>query len=96
MLGICGEYIIESTNTTDNIVDKIKKYEMQFSSNNLPTPFVIKKIGILVEADCTVKINGRPFIIKQDSPLEIGYNIMDIFSIVSDTSNVKLTVRYLY
>lgn len=95
MLGTCGEVIIENTNTTDDIIETIKAYENNFNTP-LPSPFIIKKIGIKPSADCIVKINGRDFKIKYGEVLEFGYNIFDIKSIIAQTNNVELTIRYLY
>lgn len=91
MLGTCGEYIIDSTNTTDDIVELIKTSESITYS-----PFVIKKIGIKCESDCEVKINDKSFNLTANEPLEFGYDIWDILSIVAVTTNVKMVIRYLY
>lgn len=97
MLGTCGEYIVNSTNTTDDIIDKIKEYEVGLSSNVvLPSPFIIKKIGIKANNECSIQLNGRTFVIEANSTLEFGYNVFDIRSIVLQTEGVKLTIRYLY
>ena len=97
MLGTCGEYIINSTNTTDDIADKIRDYELGLGSNvALLSPFVIKKIGIKANSECSIKLNGRSFVIEANNTLEFGYNVFDIISIVAQTEGVKLTIRYLY
>ena len=95
MLGTCGEVIIKGTLNTEEIVDVIKDYESNFVTH-LPSPFIIKKIGIKPSADCVVKINGRDFNIKSDEVLEFGYNVFDIKSIVAQTEGIDLTIRYLY
>jgi hypothetical protein len=96
MLGTCGEYIVESTNTTDNVVEKIREYEVGLGFATIPSPLVIKKIGIKVSAECILKINGRDFNLEANGTLEFGYNVCDIRSIVAQTEGVKLTIRYLY
>jgi hypothetical protein len=96
MLGTCGEYIVESTNTTDNVVEKIREYEVGLGLNTVPSPLVIKKIGIKVSAECILKINGRDFNLEANGTIEFGYNVCDIRSIVAQTEGVKLTIRYLY
>lgn len=97
MLGTCGEYIIDSTNATEDIADKIREYELKLGSNiALLSPFVIKKIGIKANSECSIKLNGRTFIIEANGTLEFGYNVFDIMSIVAQTEGVKLTIRYLY
>ena len=97
MIGTCGEYIIDSTNTTDDIIDKIKEYELSLDSNIvLPSPFIIKKIGIRPNSDSAIKLNGRVFNIKGNETLEFGYNYFDITSIIAQTEGVQLVIRYLY
>lgn len=96
MLGTCGEYIVESTNTTDNVVEKIREYEVGLGFNTIPSPFIIKKIGIKVSAECILKINGRDFNLEENGTLEFGYNVCDIRSIIAQTKGVKMTIRYLY
>lgn len=96
MLGTCGEYIIDSTNTTDDIINKIKEYESGLGLNTLPTPFIIKKIGIKANGECSIKLNGRTFVIEANGTLEFGYNVFDVKSIIAQTEGVKLTIRYLY
>ena len=96
LLGICGEYIVNSTNTIDNLVDKIKEYELELSTDTLPSPFILKKIGIKADSDCIVKINNRNFTIKENEALEIGYGLCNICNVVAQTDGVGLTIRYLY
>ena len=96
MLGTCGEYIVESTNTTDNVVEKIREYEGGLGLNTIPSPLVIKKIGIKVSAECVLKINGRNFNIEENGTIEFGYNVCNILSIIAQTEGVKLIIRYLY
>ena len=91
MLGTCGEYIISSTNTTDDIVKLIKT-----SENINYSPFIIKKIGIKCDNDCELKINNKLFYLSANEPLEFGYDVWDITSIISATKGVKMVVRYLY
>lgn len=95
MLGTCGEYIVNSSNTVDNIVDKIKSYELSLGVKT-PSPLVIKKIGIKVDKECVLKINKRNFNLEANGVLEFGYNVFDITSIIAQTQGVKIIVRYLY
>jgi hypothetical protein len=97
MLGTCGEYIVGSTNTTDNIINNIKEYELGLGANiTLPSPFIIKKIGIKADSECSISLNGRNFTIEANDTLELGYNVFDVKSIVAQTEGVKLIIRYLY
>ncbi len=97
MLGTCGEYIVANTNDTNDIVDSIKEYELTLGlSPLLSNPFIIKKIGIKASDKCNISINGRNFSLEANEPLEFGFNVFDVTSIVSKTKNVKLTIRYLY
>lgn len=98
MIGTCGEYIVNSTNTTDDIINKIKEYELSLGGvNSLTSPFTIRKIGIKSESDCTIKINrNRLFTLKKNEPLEFAYNVFDVTSLIAQTQGVKLTIRYLY
>lgn len=96
MLGTCGEYIVASTNTTDNIVDLIKQNEVDLGFKYLPNPFILKKIGIKSDSTCKIEINKHAFELSPNDSLEIGYNMMDISSIKSQNSGVKLIIRYLY
>lgn len=97
MLGVCGEYTIGSTNSTDNIINSIKEYELGLRKNViLPSPFIIKKIGIKVNKECSIKLNGRTFTIESNGVLEFAYGMFDITSIVVQTEGVKLIIRYLY
>jgi hypothetical protein len=97
MLGTCGEYIVTSTNDTDNLVDIIQKHELTLGVNPVWLyPFSIKKIGIKASAKCDISINGRKFTLEANEPLEFGFGVFDVTSIVSQTPNVKLTIRYLY
>lgn len=95
MLGTCGEYIVNSSNTVDNIINKIKDYEARLGVNP-PNPFIIKKIGIKVDKNCVLNINKRTFNLEANSTLEFGYNVFDITSIIAQTQGVKIIVRYLY
>lgn len=97
MLGTCGEYIVTNTNDTDNIVDLIKEHELNLGfCSTLSNPFIIKKIGIKASTKCDIIINGRKFTLGANDPLEFGYNVFDITSIIAQTKSVKLTIRYLY
>ena len=95
MIGTVGEYIIESTSSTTEIVADIKAYEKTLGLNTLPSDFVIKKIGIKPSDSCTVTINGRPIVVDKNDTIEFDYGIIDISSLyISD--GVKVAIRDLY
>lgn len=97
MLGTCNEFTVTSTNITDNIVDVIKEQELNLGRNLASlSPFVIKKIGIKASKHCEIKINKSTFVIEANEPLEFGYGVFDVTSIIAQTEGVKLTIRYLY
>lgn len=96
VLGVCGEYIVTSTNNTDDIIDDIREQELTLCHGLVSTnPFVIKKIGIKAYQQCKIKINERTFVIEANDTLEFGYDVFDITSIVAQTDGVKLVIRYL-
>lgn len=95
MLGTCGEYIVAATNSTDEIVEQIKEYEKALTEY-IPSPFIIRKIGIKTDIECTLIINGREFIIDQNGVLEFGYDMFNVTSIVAQTEGANLKIRYLY
>lgn len=99
--GNVGEYNIDSTNTTDNVVDKIKEYELSFEDNGYlqenADNFGIKNLGIRNDSgnNVVVNINNRPFTILASSALNLPHIEM-IKSIVFETSGAKVCVRYVY
>ena len=97
MLGTCNEFIVASTNVTDNIIDAIKEQELNLGRNLASSStFVIKKIGIKVSKYCEIKINESTFVIEANDTLEFGYDVFDVTSVIAQTEDVKLTIRYLY
>ena len=44
MLGTIGEYIVDSANTENNIVDLILQQEKDLGNEYLPNPFILKKV----------------------------------------------------
>lgn len=99
--GNFGEYNVAATNTTDNIVEKIKEYELSFDDSKYleenAESFAIKNLGIRNDAnsDIVVKVNGRPFTILAGTALNLPYIEM-INSVVFATAGVKVSVRYVY
>lgn len=96
MLGTVGEYIVESTNTEDNIVELIEQQQLDLGFEFLPQPFLLKKLGIKSDSTCELLINKNVFVISENEPLEIGYNLMDVYNIKSNTAGIRLIIRYLY
>ena len=72
MLGTCGEYIINSANTDDNIVDLIKQNETGLGLKYLPKPFILKKLGIKSDSTCKIQINKHTFEISANEPSRIA------------------------
>lgn len=99
--GNVGEYNIDSTNTTDNVVEKIKEYELSFEDNGYlqdnANDFGIKNIGIRNDSgnDVIVNINSRPFTILAGTALNLPHIEM-IKNVVFKTSGAKVCVRYVY
>lgn len=99
--GNVGEYNIDSTNTTDNVVEKIKEYELSFEDNKYlqenADNFGIKNLGIRNDSgiDVIVGINNRPFTILAGTALNLPHIEM-IKSVVFETSGAKVCVRYVY
>lgn len=96
MLGTVSEYIVNSSNTTDNIVDLIKAQEMQQSPSLVPNNFLLKKLGILSDTDGSIYINNKLLTLIKNQSLELGYGLSDVYSIKANTSGMKLIIRYLY
>lgn len=99
--GRFGEYNINSTNTTDNVVNKIKEYELSFNDSDylkeLKEDFMLKNIGIrnASTSDIIVSVNNRPFTILVGAALNLPYLEM-IESIVFKTSGAMVSIRYVY
>lgn len=91
----CGEWTVNPTNLSDNIVTIIFQQEQNLSPNEGLIPSVLKKIGIQVSEDCTVCVNNRDFEVKANSPLELGYGYIDVTQIKAKTAGVIMTVRYI-
>ena len=96
MLGTIGEYIVDSANTENNIVDLILQQEKNLGNEYLPNPFILKKVGIKSDSTCSILINKHVFNLSAGEPLEIGYNMMDVYKLQSQTVGPKLVIRYLY
>ena len=95
MQRVYGEFIINET-TSDNVVSLIKGYETGLGLNEVPQNFIIRKLGIKVNAACDVEINDRKFSVTEKEPLEFGYDSIKINSIVFKTTGIKATIRYMY
>jgi hypothetical protein len=95
MQRVYGEFDINGT-TLDNIVPAIKEQELTLNLNPVPEKFLIRKLGIKVDAACDVAINGRDFSINEKEPLEFGYDMIKIDSIVFRTTGINAIVRYMY
>lgn len=95
MQRVYGEFDINGTDST-NVVQAIQKYETDLGLNAVPLNFVIRKLGIKVDAACDVAINGRDFSINEKEPLEFGYDSIKVNSIVFKTTGINAIVRYMY
>ena len=95
MQRVYGEFIINET-TEDNVVSLIQEQEVDLGLNDVPKNFIIRKLGIKVDADCSVLINGRQFLIEAGEALEFGYDSIKVNSIVFKTVGIKAVVRYMY
>lgn len=95
MQRVYGEFDINGT-TSENVVPAIKEYEVNLGLNEVPEKFVIRKLGIKVNAACDVAINGREFSINEKEPLEFGYDSIKVESIVFKTTGLNAVVRYMY
>lgn len=93
---LCGEWIVSSSNgTTDDVIPLIREQEIALSTLKDYGTFIIKKIGIKVDSDCVLLINGnREFNLKADEVLEFGYGMFDIYSLKVDRSGVGMVIRY--
>jgi len=95
MQRVYGEFDINGT-TAENVVSAIKEYELSLRLNEVPKNFVLRKLGIKVNAACDVAINGRDFSINEKEPLEFGYDSIKVDSIVFKTTGLNAIVRYMY
>lgn len=95
MQRVYGEFDINGT-TSENVVPTIKEHEVNLGLNEVPKNFVIRKLGIKVNAACDVEINGRDFSINEKEPLEFGYDSIKVHSIVFKTTGLNAIIRYMY
>ena len=95
MQKVYGEFDVNGT-TTNNIIPLIKDYETNLNLNPVPNNFVIRKLGIKVNAACDVEINGRDFSINEKEPLEFGYDSIKVHSIIFKTTGLNAVIRYMY
>jgi hypothetical protein len=95
MQKVYGEFDINGT-TSENVVSAIKEYELSLGLNPVPEKFIIRKLGIKVNAACDVAINGRDFSINEKEPLEFGYDSIKVDSIIFKTTGLNAIVRYMY
>lgn len=95
MQRVYGEYDIMGT-STDDIVQKIKEYELNLGLNAVPERFFLRKLGVRVDAACEVEVNGRAFSVIPDEPLEFGYESIKVEKLIFKTPGVNAIVRYMY
>ena len=95
MQRVYGEFDITGT-TEDNIVQSIKEYEISLGLNAVPKHFVLRKLGVKVDAACEVEVNGRVFSVLPREPLEFGYESIKVESLIFRTPGVNAIVRYMY
>ena len=95
MQRVYGEFDILGT-TADNVVQAIKEYEISLGLNAVPERFLIRKLGVKVDAACEVEVNGRPFSVTAQEPLEFGYDSIKVESLVFKTPGINAVVRYMY
>lgn len=95
MQRVYGEFDIAGT-TADEIVQKIKEYELGLGLNKVPEKFFLRKLGVKVDAACEVEVNGRAFSVLPQEPLEFGYDSIKVESLIFKTSGVNAIVRYMY
>ena len=96
MQRVYGELDFVTGTENENAVQVIKDYETGLGLNAVPDKFVLRKLGIKVDAACEVAINGRDFSINAKEPLEFGYDMIKVESIVFKTSGVNAIIRYMY
>lgn len=95
MQRVYGEYDIMGT-SIDDIVQKIKEYELNLGLNAVPERFFLRKLGVRVDAACEVEVNGRAFSVIPDEPLEFGYESIKVEKLIFRTPGVNAIVRYMY
>lgn len=95
MQRVYGEFDVNGT-TSENIVPAIRDYELSLNLNKVPENFVIRKLGIKVDAACDIAINGRDFSVTPNEPLEFGYDSIKVNSIVFKSTGINAIVRYMY
>ena len=95
MQRVYGEFIINETDL-EEVVSLIREQEVDLGLNDVPKNFMLRKLGIRVDTDCVVLINGRPFSIDAGEALEFGYDSIKVNSIVFQTVGIKAVVRYMY
>jgi hypothetical protein len=95
MQRVYGEFDINGT-TIENVIPAIKEYEINLGLNEVPKNFVLRKLGIKVNAACDVAINGRDFSITEKEPLEFGYDSIKVDSIIFKTTGLNAVIRYMY
>ena len=96
MLGTVSEYIVNSSDTTTELIDEIKAQELQSNPKLVPDNFVLKKLGILSTSNGEIYINDKLFTLIKNQSLELGYGLIDVYSLKCNTSGIKLIIRYLY
>ena len=95
MQRVYGEFDVNGT-TFENIVPAIKEYELNLNLNEVPENFIIRKLGIKVDAACDIAINGRDFSVTPNEPIEFGYDSIKLSSIVFKSTGINAIVRYMY
>ena len=95
MQRVYGEFIINET-TSENVVSLIREYEVGLGLNDVPKNFMLRKLGIKVDAGCEVEINGRKFSVNEKEALEFGYDSIKVHSIIFKTAGLKAIIRYMY
>ena len=94
MQRVYGE--LDITTNSDDVVQAIKEYEISLGLNEVPENFVLRKLGIKVDAACDVAVNGRDFSINAKEPLEFGYDSIKVNSLVFRTTGINAVIRYMY
>jgi hypothetical protein len=95
MQQVYGEFDIMGTDSTE-VIQAIKDYEISLGLNQVPENFVIRKLGIKVDAACEVAVNDRVFSLNAKEPLEFGYDSIKVTSLVFKTAGINAVVRYMY
>ena len=95
MQRVYGEFILNGT-TSENVVTKIREFEVELGLNQVPEKFIIRKLGIKVDTRCEVLVNGRGFLVDEKEPLEFGYDSIKVDSIIFKTTGINAVIRYMY